>query len=59
VGGGPLRHKFKARYKKLCHQEDINDSEVEGMIEFKFKRYYKTPWGSLETTLGYLRFELI
>ena len=27
------------------------------MAEFKLKCYYKTPWGSLKTTLGYLRFK--
>ncbi len=38
-------------------QEGINDSEVEGMGKFKLKRYYKIPWGSLDATLGCVRFE--
>ena len=43
----------RARYKKICRQEDINELEVEGRVTFKFKCSYKNPW----TTLGYLRFE--
>lgn len=26
----------------ICHQEGTADSDMEGMLEFKFKRYYKT-----------------
>lgn len=29
------------------------------MVKFKFKPYYKIPWGSIEATLGCLRFELV
>lgn len=43
----------------ICCQEGINDSEVKGMVKFKFKHYYKILWGSIEVTLGYLRFELV
>jgi len=57
AGGGPLRQELRARFGTICHQEGINDSEVEGMVEFKFKHYCKIPWGSLEATLGCLRFE--
>ncbi len=53
----PLRQELIARFRTIYHQEGINDSEVEGMVEFKFKCYYKIPWGILEATLGCLRFE--
>lgn len=41
----------------ICLQEGTVDSDMEGMDDFKFKRYYKIPWGSCEATLGCLRFE--
>jgi len=57
ASGGPLRQKFRARYEKICRQENINDSEVEGRVEFKFTCSYKNPRGSPTTTLGYLSVE--
>lgn len=57
AGGEPLRHELRARFRMIYHQEGINGLEVEGMVEFKLKHYYKITWGSLEATLGFLRFE--
>lgn len=41
AGGEPLRQAFRIRYKKICCQKDVNDSEVEGRVDFEFTRYYK------------------
>lgn len=59
LGDGKLRHKLRTRFGMICCQECINDSEVGGAVEFKFKRRYKTPRTSHETTLVHLRFELL
>ena len=37
AGGETLREELRARFRTIYHQEGINDSEVEGMVEFKFK----------------------
>lgn len=57
VGGGHLRHELRARFGSMCRQERIDEPELEGIVEFEFKRRYKTPGASHETTLVRLRFE--
>ena len=59
VGSGPLRQKSRTIYEKICHQENINYSEVEGRIEFKFTRCHRNPWDNPTIALGYLRVELV
>lgn len=51
-----LRHKLRARFGEICCQESIDGLELGGMIEFEFKRCYKTPGASHETTLIHFRF---
>lgn len=57
ASGVQLRQELRARFGTIYRQEGINDSEVEGMVEYTFKQYYKIPWASLEATLGCLIFE--
>ena len=57
VGAGHLRHKLRARFGTICHQESIDGPELGGMVEFEFKRCYKTPRASRETKLVHLRFQ--
>ena len=57
AGGGYLRHELRTRFGTICQQESINDSELGAMVEFKFKRCYKTPRASHEIKLVHLRFE--
>lgn len=59
AGGGQLRHELRARFGTIYHQEGINESEVRGRVEFKFKRCYNTPRASYKTTLGCLRIEQV
>lgn len=56
-GGWQLRHELRAKFRTICCQECINDSEVGETVELKLKRCYKTPRTSHETTLGRLGFE--
>ena len=57
AGEEKLRHELRARFQMICFQEGIDGSKVGGMVEFKFKRYYKIPRTSLEATLGCVRIE--
>jgi len=57
VDNGKLIHELRDRFGTICRQEGINDSEVGGMVEFKFKRCYKIPRASHEATLGCLRIQ--
>ena len=41
AGGRPLRQASRIRYKNIYHQEDGNDLEVEGRVDFKFFWSYK------------------
>jgi len=57
AGSRKLRHELRARFGTIYRQKGINDSKLGGMVEFKFKRCYKTPRASHETKLGCLRVE--
>ncbi|MCY6488242.1 hypothetical protein, partial [Actinobacillus pleuropneumoniae] len=57
VGGRHLRCDLRARFGKICHQESINGPKLGGMVEFEFKRLYKTQRAAQQTTLGHLRIE--
>jgi len=57
AGDGQLRHELRARFGTICCQEGINDLEVGGIFDFKFKRCYKIPRDSLGATLGCVRIE--
>ena len=58
AGARQLRHKVKIGFGMICHQEGTNDSEMEGMTEFKSKCYYKIPWGSFQASLGFSRIDV-
>jgi len=52
-----LRHKLRERFGIIYCQESLDGPKFGGMVEFEFKRCYKTPRASHETTLVHLRFE--
>jgi len=59
VGGKHLRHDLWARFGKICHQGSINELDLGGAVEFKFKKHYKLQGAAQKTTLGHLRIELL
>jgi hypothetical protein len=54
---GHLRRDLWARFGKICRQESINEPELGGTVEFKFKKHYKIQRATQQTTLGHLRIE--
>ena len=59
AGSRQLRHEVRAIFVTIYRQECINDSEVWGTVEFKFKWHYKNPRDSHETMLLHLIFKLL
>ena len=59
MDGKQLRHKVKIRFGTICHQSHINESNMGGMVEFEFKRAYKSQVALHRTTLGILRIQLL
>ena len=57
VGSRHLRQQLWEIFWKICHQESIDGPKLGGMVEFEFKRRYKTTGVSHETTLVHLRLE--
>jgi len=57
AGGRHVRCDLCARFGKICHQKSTNGPKLGGMVEFKFKRHYKTQRAGQRTTLGHLRIE--
>jgi len=43
AGSRPLRQESQAGYKKIYHQEDVNELKKEGRVPFKFTRSSKNP----------------
>jgi len=56
-GDGHLKQKLWASFGKIYCQGSIDGPELGGTVEFEFKRCYKTPRASQQTTLGHLRLE--
>jgi len=42
AGGGKLRQEVKTRFGTICHQSHINEPNKGGMVEFEFKKAYKS-----------------
>jgi len=57
AGNGQLRHELRTRFWTIYRQGSINDVEVGGRVEFKFKGCYKTFRASSKVALGCLRIE--
>ena len=57
VGNEHLRRDLWEIFWKVFFQESIDGPKLGGMIEFEFKRCYKTQRDSQQTTLGHLRLE--
>lgn len=57
AGGRHLRHDLWEIFGKIYHQGSINDPDLGGTVEFKFKRPYKLQRAAQQTTLGQLRIE--
>jgi len=57
AGDGQSRHELRVIFGMSYHQEGINDSEVGGMFELKFKRCYKIPRANHDAMLVCVRIE--
>lgn len=57
VGDRQLRHDLWARFGKICCEGNINELDLGGTVEFKFKKCYKIQMVSQQTTLGHLRIQ--
>ena len=57
AGDGHLRCELREIFGTIYRQERIGGPELGGIVEFEFKRLYKTLGSSHKTTLVHLRFE--
>jgi len=54
AGGRNLRHNLWKIFGKIFRQRSINDLDLGGTVEFKFKRHYKLKRVVQQTTLSLL-----